>query len=90
MRKVRILVGRILYSIASKLPTSFSHVQIGQKWFRGLCGKLILAKCGKHVNIEKGAEFPSSMELGDFSGIGVRAQINGKVTIGDEEEANRR
>ena len=39
-------------------------------------------KVRKRVNIEKCAVFPSCVELGDFSGIGVRAQISGKVTIG--------
>ena len=43
---------------------------------------MILEKCGRDVNIEKGASFPSSVELGDHSGIGIRAQINGKVIIG--------
>lgn len=83
MRKMRILIGRILYLFASRLPESFSGIRIGQKQLRAFCGKLILAKCGKKVNIEKGASFPSSVELGDHSGIGVRAQINGKVTIGN-------
>lgn len=82
MRKIRVLIGKVLYAVASRLPESFSHIQIGQKWIRGLCGKLILQKCGKGVNVEKGAVFPSCTELGDFSGIGIRAQISGKVTIG--------
>ena len=82
MRKMKLLLGRFLYLFASHLPTSFFWINIGQKQIRGFCGKLILARCGRHVNIEKGAEFPSSVELGDGSGIGIRAQINGKVTIG--------
>ena len=83
MRKIKLLFGRILYLFASHLPTSFFWINIGQKKIRGFCGKLILTKCGKYVNIEKGAEFPSSVELGDYSGIGVRAQINGKVIFGN-------
>lgn len=82
MRKMKLLVGRLLYLGASHLPESFFWINIGQKHIRALCGKLILSKCGKNVNIEKGAAFPSSVELGDNSGIGIRAQINGKVTIG--------
>lgn len=81
-RKVKLLLGRCLYLFAAHLPTSFSWVNIGQRQIRGFCGKLILSKCGKSVNIEKGASFPSSVELGDFSGIGIRAQISGKVIIG--------
>ena len=82
MRKIKLLIGRVLYLFASHLPESFSWINIGQKKLRALCGKLILAKCGKHVNIEKNAQFPSSVELGDYSGIGIRAQINGKTIIG--------
>ena len=82
MGKIRLLLGRILYLFAAHLPTSFYWINLGQKQIRGFCGKLILSKCGKHVNIEKGAEFPSCVELGDYSGIGIRAQINGKVIIG--------
>ncbi len=82
MRKVKLLIGRLLYLGASHLPESFFWINIGQKEIRAFCGKLILTKCGKNVNIEKGAAFPSSVELGDNSGIGIRAQINGKVMIG--------
>ena len=82
IRKTKLLIGRIIYLFASHLPASFFWINIGQKQIRGFCGKLILAKCGRRVNIEKGAEFPSSVELGDDSGIGIRAQINGKVVIG--------
>ena len=84
MRKVKLLFGRLLYLGASHLPESFSRINIGQKQIRAFCGKLILTKCGKNVNIEKGAAFPSSVELGDHSGIGIRAQINGKAVIGKD------
>lgn len=82
MRKMKLLIGRILYLAASHLPESYFWINIGQKPIRAFCGKLILEKCGRGVNIEKGAHFPSSVELGDNSGIGIRAQINGKVIIG--------
>lgn len=82
MRKIKLLLGRVLYLVASHLPESFFWINIGQKRIRAFCGKLILSKCGKGVNIEKGATFPSSAELGDNSGIGIRAQINGKTIIG--------
>ena len=83
MRKIKLILGRILYLFASHLPESFFGVNIGQKQIRAFCGKLILVKCGKYVNIEKGAAFSSSVELGDYSGIGIRAQINGKAIIGN-------
>lgn len=84
MRKIKLLIGRILYIGASRLPASFFWINIGQKQIREFCGKLILSKCGKGVNIEKGAVFSSSVELGDNSGIGIRAQINGKTIIGKD------
>lgn len=84
MRKVKLLIGRLLYLWATHLPESFFWINIGQKQIRAFCGKLILAKCGKQVNIEKGAAFSSSVELGDRSGIGIRAQLNGKVIIGND------
>ena len=82
MKVVRILLGRFLYFFFSHLPVSWSRVNVGQKALRGFCGKLILAKCGKNVNIEKGAQFSSTSELGDNSGIGVNARMSGKVIIG--------
>lgn len=82
MQKIKLLIGRTIYLFASHLPESFFWINFGQKQIRAFCGKLILSKCGKDVNIEKGANFPSSVELGDNSGIGIRAQINGKVIIG--------
>lgn len=84
MGKQKLWIGRILYLFASRLPESFFWINIGQKRIRGFCGKLILSKCGKGVNIEKGATFPSCVELGDHSGIGVRALISGKVIIGKD------
>ena len=83
-RKIKLLLGRCIYLFAAHLPTSCSWINIGQKQIRGFCGKLILTKCGKNVNIEKGAAFPSSVELGDNSGIGIRARINGKAIIGKD------
>ena len=83
MRRIKLFVGRIIYLFASHLPTSFFWINIGQKQIRALCGKWILTRCGKRVNIEKGAEFSSLVEIGDDSGIGIRAQIAGKVIIGN-------
>ena len=42
----------------------------------------MLKDCGKQVNIEHGAVFSSRVSLGDYSGIGVNARINGTCTIG--------
>ena len=79
---ILIFIGRFLYFFASKLPASYSRIKVGQKTFRSMCGKLILAKCGKNVNIEKGSVFSSRVTLGDNSGIGIRASISGETHIG--------
>lgn len=85
MKKFKKIIGLIIYNVIAKhLPTSFSHVKIGQKKLRAFCGKLILEKCGKNVNIEKGAVFSSRVEIGDNSGIGINASIGGKCIIGKD------
>lgn len=83
MAKIKRKIGAILYySIARHLPVSYSGVQLGQKALRGFCGKLMLASCGQKVNIEKGALFSAKVSLGDYSGIGINANICGACTIG--------
>ena len=42
-----------------------------------------MKSCGKNVNIEKNAVFSSKVSLGDNSGIGICASINGTATIGN-------
>lgn len=85
MRKLKIIIGKIIYELIAKhLPPSFSPVKIGQKKLRAFCGKLILAKCGKDVNIEKMANFSSKVQLGDRSGIGIYASIGGTTYIGND------
>lgn len=82
--KIKKIIGYIIYNLFAKhLPVSNSKIKIGQKQIRGFCGKLMLDKCGKNVNIQKGAAFSTHVSIGDFSGIGINAKINGKCTIGD-------
>ena len=81
-RLLRKIGALLYYGCAQHLPPSFSGIKIGQKALRGFCGKLMLKSCGKHVNIEQGATFSSKVSLGDYSGIGVNARINGMCTIG--------
>lgn len=76
-------MGALLYyTVAKHLPPSTSGLKIGQKALRGFCGKLMLKSCGKQVNIEQGAIFSAKTSLGDYSGIGINARINGTCTIG--------
>lgn len=86
MKKVKKYIGLFLYNFFAKhLPCSFSPViKVGQRQIRAFCGKLILRKCGKSVNIERNAVFSSKVELGNNSGIGINAFISGKCIIGDD------
>lgn len=84
MRKIKKILGLLIYNgFAKYLPTSHTIPKIGQQRLRALCGKLILTKCGKNVNIERNATFSSKVELGDNSGIGIRATISGKCIVGN-------
>ena len=79
------MVGRVLYNfIGIHMPISFSRFNLGSKKIRAFCGRLILDRCGKNVNIEKGAVFSKHVKLGDNSGIGIRCQIENYVTIGND------
>lgn len=84
MRSFGRKLGRCLYVLARHLPVSFAPVNIGQKRIRALCGRLILKRCGKNVNIEKGASFASSVCLGDNSGLGINCVIGAETVIGND------
>jgi maltose O-acetyltransferase len=80
---IKKVIGLTLYYLIAKhLPISYTKINLGSKYIRRFCGKLILEKCGKNVNIERNAIFSSRVELGDNSGIGIRASIEGKTIIG--------
>jgi len=84
MKIIKVILGKFLYFFFSKLPPSYARIKVGQKQLRKICGKLILERCGKNVNIEKGARFSKQTELGDNSGIGINADLDGKVIIGND------
>lgn len=84
MRKIRVALGKFIYVlIAQWLPVSYKLFGGIGKWMRGICGKLVLEKCGKNVNIERKAIFSSHVSLGDNSGIGINASLTGSVVIGN-------
>ena len=72
----------IYYLLARHLPVSYSPLRFGQTRLRRFCGRLMLASCGRDVNIEKGAIFSEKVALGDHSGIGINARIHGECHIG--------
>ena len=73
----------ILYLIfAAWLPTS--QRSRTSKRLRGCFAKRILKSCGTGVNIEKDAYFTPQVSVGDRSGIGIRCELYGSVTLGND------
>ena len=82
-KKLRRKLGALLYqTLGTHLPPSWSSLKLGQNAVRRLCGRLMLAECGKEVNIEPKALFSPKVTLGDRSGIGVGAKLYGECHIG--------
>ena len=72
-----------MYKIfASWLPKS-DHFKFGG-WLRRWFAKGVLTSCGKRVNIERGASFTPGVSIGDRSGIGIRCELTGPITIGKD------
>jgi len=44
---------------------------------------MMLPSVGKNVNIDRGAKFAMSTEIGDHSGIGIDSRLYGPVKIGE-------
>jgi len=86
MSMIQKVIGITLYACAAKhLPVSYSRIGgKAAKAFRALCGRLILDRCGRDVNIERGSVFSHTVEIGDHSGIGLRSSLQGKVIIGND------
>ena len=72
----------ILYSIFAKNLPQSSHARLCGR-IRRYFAKHIIEKCGKNVNVEKGATIRPGLKIGDNSGIGIDAEIYGDVTIGE-------
>lgn len=77
------IIHKFLYKIVGqKLPVSDAKLSFGAKKIRGFLAKGMLTYAGKNINIEKGAIFDSTVELGENSGIGIDCKLYGKVVIG--------
>lgn len=79
----QIICLALYYCIARWLPQTGRFFNIGGV-FRLLLCKYIFKKCGKKVNVERGAFFGKgiAIEIGDYSGIGINAYIPGDTIIG--------
>ena len=78
---LRTFVGKVLYrTIGNILPDS-SKGKIYRRT-RSTFGKMIVHKCGTNTNFGKHARFSHQVSIGDNSGIGNRAFLQGMVIIG--------
>lgn len=81
--RLKQFIGKVLFRTIGRWPF-FPGRQI-----RALCGKLILAHCGKQVNIHSSVHFSHEVSLGDRSGLGDNNWLHGVVTIGDNVMVGR-
>ncbi|MDO4808541.1 MAG: CatB-related O-acetyltransferase [Eubacteriales bacterium] len=86
MKKIKKALGYILYVL---LGGWLPHYQLHYSWpiskaIRCVCGKLLLEKCGNEIDIGRHISFSSRVFLGDRSGIGDYAYINGELRIGKD------
>lgn len=73
----------VLYCFLGKwLPESRHFMRIPQK-VRGWFARRIMDHVGMGVNIERGAYFTPECKIGNDSGIGVKCEVYGPVTIGN-------
>ena len=72
----------VLYSVFAKWLPKSSHLALAKK-LRCFFAKRVISWMGNNVNIEQGAVFSPEVQIGDNSGIGVRAEVYGPVTIGE-------
>ncbi len=74
----------LYYGLARWFPKSGVLFNIGGGFRRALC-KHIFKKYGKKFNVERGAFFGKGVEIeiGDYSGIGINANIPGDTIIGN-------
>lgn len=76
----------LYYGFARYLPVSYGLFGKSSRWIRYQLVKRIFKKCGKGVNVEKGASFGSgrNIEIGNNSGIGRNCNIPSNTIIGND------
>lgn len=74
----------LLYNLIAKhLPVSYKFGGSIGRFCRVFFAKGFIRYGGKKVNIEKGASFGRRVSIGDNSGIGINAILDGEVYIGN-------
>ena len=81
---IRKYMFRALFCIFRYLPSS-QNILLGKiaKRCRVFAAKGFIQKCGKNVNIERGAVISSKLIIGDNSGIGIDCVCGGELIIGN-------
>ena len=81
---IRSKIGYALYTaIGQRLPSSTSHIKLGQKGIRRWLASTFVMSVGNNVNIEDHAVICHDLKIGANSGIGSHSKIMPKVTIGE-------
>lgn len=90
---VMLIVTVLYYGLAKHLPISYHPLSFGiTKPFRGMLCRYMFKKCGKNINVERGASFGYDgafvgydIEIGSNSGIGINARLEstGRIVIGE-------
>ena len=73
----------ILYKMFGAWLPGSDHCKIALI-IRRFFAKGIVNQMGKNVNIEKQAHFTPGVKIGNNSGIGIRCEVNGPITIGND------
>ena len=82
MKPARALAIILYNTIAKRMPESSVPRSFGARKLRAWCARHMLESCGQNVNVERHAQFGRGVTLGDYSGIGIRAQIGKQTRIG--------
>lgn len=75
-------IAYVLYSIFAKWLPRSSHLAFARK-MRCFFARKIISQMGINVNIERGAIISPGVKIGNYSGIGIRSEVYGPVTIGN-------
>ncbi len=75
----------LYYGIAKKMPESDAPISFGARRFRQFLCKQIFHNTGTGFNVEKGVFFGkgADISIGNRSGIGLNARIQGPLIIGE-------
>lgn len=88
MIKIRRFLFYMIYVFFAKHlpPSTFPIVGNASMRIRYYCCKLVFKRCGKNVNIERGASFGKGfeIEIGDNSGLGRYCHVPANLKIGKD------